>query len=161
MMSRALAWFFHLVTLLVAGTGLVYGWMRYLAEPEDEFALVNHPLQPELQSAHLLVAPLLVFACGLIWREHAWARLRAGFPLRRRGGVLLAALLLPMIASGYLLQTGASGAWRTAWIWLHVGSSCLWTLVYVLHQFGPRMEVPDFEDEAWGAEPEDAADATG
>ena len=135
-MTRPEAWLHHTATLAVGGTGLVYGWMRYALEPEDEFALVNHPLEPTLQHGHVLFAPLLVFAAGLIFKNHVWARLRSGFRPRRRSGLGLTALLFPMIVSGYLVQVAV--AWRSAWIWLHGLTSCLWIGAYVVHQLSPR-----------------------
>ncbi len=85
-MSRGEAWLQHVANVLVGGTGLVYGWMRYFASPFDEFARVNHPWQPDLQGLHVVTAPLLVFASGLIWRDHVWKRVRSGFRPRRRLG---------------------------------------------------------------------------
>lgn len=137
-MTRGEAWLSHVATVLVGGTGLVYGWMRYLAEPQDPFAVVNHPLQPQLQHLHVLAAPLLVFGAGLVWREHVWRRVRSGFPTRRRTGLLLFAMLLPMVASGYLLQVAEDPAWARAWIIVHVASSCLWIAGYAVHQLVPR-----------------------
>ncbi|HLU38916.1 MAG TPA: hypothetical protein VK081_05995 [Planctomycetota bacterium] len=137
-MTRPTAWFVHVAVLLVAGTGLAYGWMRYFVESDDEFAVVNHPWQPAMQHLHVLFAPLLVFACGMIWLDHVWKRVRSGFPVRRRSGLLLAALVFVMIASGYLLQVSTDDAWRTAWIWVHVASSLGWTGGYAVHQLAPR-----------------------
>ncbi len=137
-MTRAEAWFSHVATVLVGGTGLVYGWMRYFAAPIDEFAVANHPWQPTTQHLHLLFAPLVVFACGLVWRDHIWVRFRSGFPVRRRTGLTLFAIFFPMVASGYLLQVAIEEAWRTAWIVVHVATSCLWILVYLGHQLLPR-----------------------
>lgn len=128
----------HLANLGVGGTGLVYGWMLYLAVNEDPFAIVNHPWQPEVREAHILLAPLLVFAVGLLWREHAWARFRSKFRARRKTGLVLMALFFPMVLSGYLLQTSASEAFTRAWVWIHVASSCLWILVYLVHQVSRR-----------------------
>ncbi|HSL83715.1 MAG TPA: hypothetical protein VLF66_13150, partial [Thermoanaerobaculia bacterium] len=80
-------WTVHLSTVLVAGTGVVYAAMRYLMEPTDPFAVVNHPLQPTVQHLHVLVAPLLVFGVGLIWREHVWKHFRNGVRSGRRSGL--------------------------------------------------------------------------
>ena len=77
-MTPFLARWLHVASLLVAGTGLVYGWVRYLAVPADEFALVNHPAQPALQALHVLTAPPLLFLWGVVWRGHVWPRLRGG-----------------------------------------------------------------------------------
>ena len=133
-MSRGRAWFLHVSALLVGGTGLVYGWMRYAIEPADEFALVNHPQQPLLQHLHLLCAPLLVFACGMVWSEHAWKRVRSGYPERRHSGLVLFALLVPMVVTGYLVQVAEGNLVRTLSIWGHGTSSGLWILGYLVHQ---------------------------
>jgi len=142
-MTRGEAWCQHLANALVGGTGLVYAWMRYLAEPADEFAVVNHPWQPDVQHLHVLFAPLLVFATGLIWSAHVWARVRSGFKPRRKLGLGLVALLLPMIASGYLLQVSVEEGTRAFYGWTHLVTSLAWLLVYIAHQLAPRQLARD------------------
>ena len=85
-MSRFEAWMLHLSNLLVGGTGLVYAWMVFLAKPADPYAVVNHPLQPQMQHLHILLAPLLVFTAGLVWRRHVWSQWKRGIEDRRRSG---------------------------------------------------------------------------
>lgn len=136
-MTRTEAWLNHVANALVGGTGLVYGWARYFGEPADEFALA-HPWQPHAQHLHVLFAPLLVFAGGLIWSRHVWSRVRSGFEPRRPTGLLLAASLFPMIASGYLLQIAVEETWRTVWVWIHVAVSCVWLAGYGVHQLSSR-----------------------
>lgn len=140
-MSRVAAWFVHGSVLLAGATGLVYGWMRYLVEPADEWAIVNHPLEPEVKALHILLVPPLLFGCGILWRSHVWGRIRSGYPHRRLTGILLAALLLPMVASGYLLQVAEAEGWKVAWMWTHGLSSSLWLVLYVVHQLRPRRTV--------------------
>jgi len=123
----------HLANLAVSGTGLVYAWMRYLAEPADEWAVVNHSWQPYLQHLHVLSAPLLVFAVGLIWSAHVVGKTKNG-PTNRVAGIGLTALFLPMAASGYLLQVSVDPGWRTTWMWVHIVSSLLWITAFVVHQ---------------------------
>lgn len=137
-MSPLEAWSSHVANLLVGGTGLVYAWMAYLAEPSDPFALVNHPWQPTLQHLHVLSAPLLVFATALFWSGHVWRRVRAGHLVRRTSGLGLFALFAPMALSGYLLQTATDERWRRAFVVLHVASSCLWIVAYGAHLLWPR-----------------------
>ena len=141
-MTRNEARNLHISTALVGLTGLVYAWMRYFAESEDEFSLVSHPWQPELQASHIITAPLLVFACGLVWRAHVWLRVKSGFRQRRKTGLVLAVLLAPMIVSGYALQVAVEELWRDVWIVTHVASSVIWLLVYLVHQLAPRREAP-------------------
>jgi hypothetical protein len=124
----------HLSNLLVGGTGLVYAWMVFLVQPADPYAVVNHPLQPQVQHLHILIAPLLVFTAGLIWRRHAWSQWRRGVEDRRKSGLSLISLLVPMIVSGYLIQTATDDSWRRIWVWVHLATSGLWLLGYLAHQ---------------------------
>lgn len=132
-MSRLEQWTVHVSTLLVGGTGLVYAWMRYLLEPSDPFAVVNHPFQPTVQHLHVLTAPLLVFGIGIIWREHIWKHYRRGVHTGRRSGVSMLLTSIPMVLSGYLIQTTVTEGWRTAWIVIHVTTSVLWGAGYLSH----------------------------
>ena len=122
----------------------MWAWMRYLyqAEPsDDEFGLsdlVAHPWEPLTQSLHILLAPLLVFACAMIWREHVWKRVKSGFAKRRTSGLVLFGLLVPMVASGYLLQVSVNEILREVWLFVHVVGSIAWTLAYLLHQLAGR-----------------------
>ena len=138
-MSRGEAWFLHLSTLLVGGTGLVYAWMVYLVHPSDPYAVVNHPWQPQVQHLHILAAPLLVFAAGLIWRRHVWAGWKKGGRDRLKSGVSLGLTLAPMVISGYLLQTAVEESWRRAWVVVHLVASGLWLAVYLVHQLWPSI----------------------
>ena len=132
-MSRPTAWLNHLAAAAVGGTGLVWAWMRYFVAPADEFALVNHPWEPQVASLHILSAPALIFAAGLIWQNHAWAKIRAGLRTRRKTGLLLASSIFPMIASGYLLQTAVHETAREIWLWTHLATSGLWGFSYLTH----------------------------
>lgn len=135
-MSKGESTFLLVSNGLVVATGLVYGWMAYLVSSEDPDALVNHPLQPDAQHAHVLVAPLLVFALGLVWRSHVWPRMRSGQRAQRESGLPLVVLFVPMASSGYLLQTAAGPAWRTLWAWVHLATSLAWALAFAAHWAG-------------------------
>jgi hypothetical protein len=127
----------YAANLLVGGTGIVYAVMRYGMEPVDEWAVIHHPWQPHVQHLHLLTAPLLVFACGLIWRRHVADNLERGERRGRRSvpGLLLA--LVPMTLSGYLIQTTAAESWRQAWVGVHLVASAAWILALLGHVVGP------------------------
>jgi hypothetical protein len=125
--------YLHVANGLVAGTGLVYAAMRYLMTPTDEWSVVNHPWQPHVQHLHVLAAPLLVFAVGLIWSRHVSPKYRNGGQGRFTGiGVVVA--LVPMAASGYLIQVVVDPGWRTVWIVVHVAASLVWLGTLALHQ---------------------------
>ena len=136
-MSRWEAWLVHLANLLVGVTGVVYAVTRYLLAPDDPFAAA-HPWQSPAQHLHVLAAPLLIFALGLIFRGHAWTGLRYDVVPRRRSGLTLLSLGAPMIVSGYLLQVAVEPGWRTAWVWIHVGSAAVWLLATLVHQLVPK-----------------------
>lgn len=136
-MTRFEAWLLHLSNLLVGATGLVYAWLRYVAEPPDPFA-VAHPWLSPVQHAHVWTAPLLVFAVGAIWRSHAAAGLRLGALPRRSSGLALVAAFAPMAASGYLLQTSVDPTWRRIWLALHLVASGLWLVATLAHQLARR-----------------------
>lgn len=118
---------------VVGGTGLLYAWFRYVAVPADPYAVVSHPWQPFVQHAHVLAAPLLVFAAGALWRPHVIARWRKDAATARRSGLSLALSTFPMIASGYLLQVAVEEPWRRAWGWIHTGVSLAWLVGLTVH----------------------------
>ena len=132
------AWCNHAANVLVGASGVVYGWMLYLVESTDDFAIANHPWQPFVHSLHVATAPLLVFAIGLLWSRHAWGRVRGGFKVRRKTGLVLVTLAAPMIVSGYAIQVATSESIRQAGIYLHVATSAVWLLAYAVHQVSSR-----------------------
>lgn len=135
----------HLANLLVGGTGLVYLYMAWLLPAPDEWAVVNHPWQPTVQHLHVLVAPLLVFALGVLWRAHILAGLRRAMR-RRLTGLLLLGLIVPMAGSGYALQVATDETWRAGWAWVHGGLGALWAIGYLGHVVvGPRSRKGDDE----------------
>lgn len=125
----------HVSTALVGLTGLVLAAMKYLLEPDpDGFSLYGHPWQPHALHAHVLAAPLLVLAVGLVAREHVWVRLRnPQWRSSRRSGLLLLLLLLPMIGSGYLLQTASSEPWRRALVAVHLATGTAFLAGWIVH----------------------------
>lgn len=138
-MNRFESWAVHLSNLLVGGTGLVYAWMLYLVRPADPWAVVNHPWQPHAQHLHILAAPLLVFAVGLVWQRHVWSHWKRGVGKGRRSGISMVLTLVPMVVSGYLIQTAVDGGWRQAWVTVHLIASGLWVAVYLAHQVSPLL----------------------
>ncbi|MCH2100449.1 MAG: hypothetical protein MK209_00785 [Planctomycetes bacterium] len=139
-MSRREAHFLKLAQLLVAGTGLVWAWMLYFVRPTDDFSILNHPWQDEMQAGHVLTAPLLIFAVAAIWKRHAWQRIRSGFQARRMTGIALAISFFPMAASAYLLQVSSDEGWREIWKFTHLATSVAWILLFLVHLTRPRTQ---------------------
>lgn len=115
-------------------TGIGYFWVKYMLQTDDPFAVVNHPLQPWLLKAHILVAPLLVFAVGLIAVRHVWRHYRAGLPRGRRSGVVTALVVGPMVVTGYLIQAVTHESWLHVIAIAHIAFGLLFAVGLALHQ---------------------------
>ena len=124
---------FHVANGLVAVTGVVYGWMRYVMNPADDFSVVIHPWQPHVLPLHILVAPFLVAAIGHFAYRHAWRFWQSGNQEGRRTGLTIGLLAAPMIFSGYLLQISVAEWARSMWVWVHVLTSCAWLAIALTH----------------------------
>lgn len=133
-MSRTSVILVHLSIATVAITGIVFAWMKYVMTTDDPFAVANHPWQPGMLAAHVVLAPAAVFALGWVWNAHIYPKLTSGTRARRKSGVIGAILILPMVASGVLLQASSSDALRTAMEWAHWISSGFFVVAYVVHQ---------------------------
>ena len=111
----------HASVLAAAISGVVFFWMKYLLRGSDPFI-------------HVLVVPLVVFALGLIAREHVVGRLLDGSPhAGRRSGIGAGLLSLPLIASGYLMQVSTAPSLRRSLGILHMVAGAAFALVYVAH----------------------------
>lgn len=123
----------HVSNVAVTASGIAYAWMLYLLEPVDEFSILNHPWQDHMRNLHLWFAPLLIFGCAMVWKDHVWERLNTGRKRRRTSGLVMVVCLFPMIFSGYFLQTAVDEMWRDTWLYLHWISSALWLLASLVH----------------------------
>lgn len=132
-MSRLERWGLHVAALLTAATGAADGGLRWFGQRMGEFGPEPHPWLGLAQHLHVLAAPLLVFALGVMVRGHLWARLRGGSGSGRRTGLTLTGLLVPMVFSGYGVQVAVDPAWRTALSWAHGASAGLFLLAYAGH----------------------------
>ena len=105
---------------LTALTGTVYGIMKYFLVSSDPFAVINHPWQPFFLKAHILAAPVMVFAVGIVFRRHVIDRWRSGSAKGRRSGAMITGLFLPMVLSGYLIQVVTGGLLLEGMVWSHL-----------------------------------------
>ncbi len=126
-------WSLHLGAFLTGLSGLIYGWMRYFGKVLGEFGVEPHPLQGLVQHLHVLAAPLLLFALGMMVRGHLYTKLKAGTQEGRPTGISLGILILPMVAAGYLVQVVTSPTWRLAFAWVHGVASLLFLIGYLGH----------------------------
>lgn len=129
--QRSLLWW---STLLTALTGGVYAWMKHLMDPVNEWAVINHPLQPWVLKAHILVAPVMVFAVGLVTMSHIWPLFRSGLPRGRQTGIWTAATFGPLVLSGYLIQAITLPVLLAVVSWTHLGLGVVVTAAFVGHR---------------------------
>jgi len=121
-------WSVRLSSIAVAATGFALLGFKYGMESPDPFAVVNHPGQIWALKSHVLVAPLFVLAIGFITVRHIWRHIVRGVEAGRGSGLTTALTILPMAASGYMIQVVVSESLRTAAIVVHVGSSVVFTV---------------------------------
>jgi hypothetical protein len=133
-MSPFERWLLWGSTALVGLSGFAFLWLKYFVVPEDPYAVVNHPWQPFFLKLHILSAPLLVFAVGVVFLRHIWRQFRSGRPGGRRTGLTVVLVMLPMVATGYLLQTVASRDALRWLAWAHIATSTAYVLAIGGHQ---------------------------
>jgi hypothetical protein len=124
------------VWLTTAGTlitGVVYWWMKEMLTPPDPWAVVNHPLQPWVLKAHILIAPLQVFSVGLITSRHIWRHFRTGVKKGRRTGVLAAGTFMALVATGYGLQVVTAEMIITGLAWAHLALGVIYSVGIAAH----------------------------
>jgi uncharacterized membrane protein YidH (DUF202 family) len=136
-MTRTQRLWLHLSLGLTTLTGVTFAWMKYFLVSNDEFAVVNHPLQPHMLAAHVVIAPLLLFILGWTFSNHMLPKYRFG-DQKRVTGIASMALIIPMTLSAYLLQIATNESLRKAMATAHWIASGLFVLGYVAHLFKPR-----------------------
>ena len=133
--ARWLVWVSSIATAL---TGVVYFWMDHMMSPVDEWAVINHPLQPLVLKAHLLVAPLLVFAMGVVAVDHVWKYYRGIIQRARRSGLSAMWPVVPMVATGYLIQAITHERWLAVVAWAHIAAGVAYSVGLAAHQIAVR-----------------------
>ena len=142
-MTRFERWSVWSTSTATAVTGFVYLWMKYLMTPVDPWSVINHPLQPWVLKAHILVAPLLVFSVGMVALKHIWRHLRNARPTARRTGITTALVLGPMVISGYLIQSVTGESVLRVIALVHIVTGSVYALGLLAHQLVVRRVVTD------------------
>ncbi len=126
-------WSFNTLHVVVAATGVVYFWMKYLLQTDDPFAVVNHPWEPATLTAHLIAAPVFIAFFGMLFRSHTLQKILSPNPANRRSGWTSLISFSAMALSGYLIQVVASPLLLSVAIWTHVATSVVFVLGYTSH----------------------------
>jgi hypothetical protein len=132
-MTRTQQVWLHLSVALTALTGAVFAVMKYFLKSTDEFAVVNHPLQPWMLAAHVVLSPLLLFLLGWTFSNHILPKLRFGDGRNRLTGLTTTLLIAPMTLSAYLLQIATNETLRQAMAVTHWITSAVFVIGYGVH----------------------------
>lgn len=132
-MSRFQKWAVWVTSFLTVATGVAYFAAKYLAEGGDGYSVVNHPWQPWLLKAHIVVSPMLIFALGLIAVDHVWDHIVSGVRVSRRTALVTVATVVPMILTGYLIQVLTASGWVTAMAIAHIAFGALYAVGLAAH----------------------------
>ena len=132
-MSRTQLVWLHLSVALTTITGAVFAVMKYFMTSDDEFSVVNHPMQPYLLAAHVVIAPAVLFLLGWTFSNHMVPKYRYGDGSNKKTGVAQMALIVPMALSAYLLQVSTDETMRQAMAIAHWITSGVFVVTYALH----------------------------
>ena len=121
-------------SIVVGLTGIALGVMKYLMTTDDPYAVVHHPLQPWMLKLHILAAPVLVFAIGAVYTRHIVRNWKSGRREGRRTGIVTILVVLPMILSGYLIQTLTSESWLFRLAMAHIAVGIVYLVMFGAHQ---------------------------
>jgi len=139
-MSRCLRRLLWISSVVTGATGLVYMWMKHFMEAPDAWAVINHPWEPWFLKAHILAAPVMLFSVGLVAGYHILRHFHPGLPTGRRSGILVGLVLLPMVASGYLIQAVTHTGVLNVLAWTHFWAGVVYLCALVVHSQAMRMK---------------------
>ena len=132
-MTRWERWLFNGLNVVVAATGFLYFYMKYLMTTNDPFAVVNHPWEPGMIAAHVVAAPFVILLFGIVLRSHILKMLLSNVRAARRSGWFSLLSFSAMALSGYLLQVASSPTWLRVLVVTHVATSTIFVLGYGSH----------------------------
>lgn len=132
-MTKWERWGFNAFHFVVAMTGVVYFYMKYLITTEVPFAVINHPWESTMLSLHVIAAPFLIAFFGMLFRSHSLRKILSPNPENRRTGWTSLISFSAMAVSGYFIQVAATPALISAAIWTHIVTSMFFLVGYTVH----------------------------
>ena len=124
---------FNTLNVIVALTGIVYFYMKYLIMSDDPFAVINHAWQPSMLSLHVVVSPILLIFFGMVFRSHTLKKILSNQKPDRRPGWTSLISFSSMALTGYLLQVLSSPVWLQWMVVLHIVTSVIFLIGYSAH----------------------------
>jgi uncharacterized membrane protein len=131
-MKNKLYSFVHLTSYLTILHGFLYALIKYFLKVETEYGVRAHEYQSLTQAIHIVLSPLLIFSFGLLFKDHIYPKL-VRFREKKLSGTALVVIFILMSFSGYLVQVVYQESPREFFIWIHIITSALWTLFYLIH----------------------------
>lgn len=125
-------------TLIATASGTAYFIMKRFMTPVDTWAVINHPLEPWALKLHVLSAPVMLFAVGLITTQHIWRSIRSRLPTGRGSGMIAVATFMPLVLSGYLLQTSTSTTALDILSWGHLALGLICAAALPAHRIAVK-----------------------
>ena len=124
---------FNTLNVIIALTGIVYFYMKYLIVIDDPFAVINHAWQPSMLSLHVITAPILLIFFGMGFRSHTYKKILSNQKPDRRTGWTSLISFSSMALTGYLLQVLSSPVWLQWMVVLHIATSVIFLIGYSAH----------------------------
>jgi hypothetical protein len=139
-MKKNLYYRVHAINYFIIISGLLLFLVKYYFPKKiNEWSILNHPWQSPLLYLHILTAAVFLFIIGQFWTAHISPRLknRSVNKSGLKSGSILILVMVIMCSSGYLIQVVTHILWRDITIWVHIGSSLSWAVMYIYHHFKP------------------------
>ena len=114
--------------------------LKNYARIETTFGQRPSPYLEYVKDTHILLAPLLIFFLGYIWKDHIarhWGKMWGG---KNLSGLILLASYLFSILTGFLLFVLEGEGWGVG-TW-HFGSGLVLILTYGLHYLLDKVSLP-------------------
>jgi len=118
------------------GTGILWLVFHYFLMRQGEFGLEPHPLEAWWLRLHGAAAFVMLGFGGLLWGTHARPALQQ--PRWRVSGIAIAALLVLLAASGYVLYYAADDVWHDSARLVHWLLGLTLALPLLIHVIGVR-----------------------
>ena len=129
--------------MITSSTGSILLFMKYLMQPMDEYAVINHPWQPIVLKFHIISAPFMILGLGYLLAVHVLPILQRKVKESLKTGFSLLMLILPMVVSGYMIQLITSEFWLSTTAMLHIAFSVFFLFSYFLHYLvSKRINMP-------------------
>lgn len=137
MKKNVLYSFTHWVSYATIAHGIIYYFVKYFMALETEYGIRPHFLQSYIQGVHIVLSPLLIFAFGLLFKDHIIKMFKNAI-YKRKTGITLSATMVIMIFSGYLVQVIYQAQAKIIIAYVHIGISLVFTVAYLIHHLFKR-----------------------